>query len=121
MARTFYVPRNIGPIQIELPEFKTKGRKGALHIRPSSTLSLSNDEVAYLSENKKTKVLFSKLRETTPSKNRVVQPVVQPAVVNVPMAGANLTDGNIEQKTGENTEDGKKGSPAVQKKKKGSE
>lgn len=62
--RTFYVPRVVGPLQVELPEFKTKGRKGALHIRPSSTLFLSDDEVKFLGESHA--VLFSTLRETTP-------------------------------------------------------
>lgn len=64
--RTFFVPRAVGPLQVELPEFKTKGRKGALHIRPSSTLFLSEDEVKFLKESKP--VLFSKLRETTPKR-----------------------------------------------------
>lgn len=66
MNRTFYAPRTVGPLQVELPEFKKGGRKGALHIRPSSTLFLSDDEVIYLSE--KESALFSKLTETTPKK-----------------------------------------------------
>jgi hypothetical protein len=66
--RTFYVPRTVGPLQVELPEFKTKGRKGALHIRPSSTLFLSDDEVKHLEE--KEAVLFGKLRETTPKSTK---------------------------------------------------
>lgn len=66
--RTFYVPRVVGPLQVELPEFEKKGRKGALHIRPSSTLFLSDDEVKFLSE--KEPILFSKLRETTPQPSK---------------------------------------------------
>lgn len=72
--RTFYVPRTVGPLQVELPEFKGSGRKGALHIRPSSTLFLSDDEATYLSE--KESALFSKLMETTPKKKAVRTPSV---------------------------------------------
>lgn len=70
--RTFYVPRTVGPLQVELPEFKIQGRKGALHIRPSSTLFLSDDEVNHLKE--KETVLFGKLRETTPKRRAGAKP-----------------------------------------------
>jgi len=117
MTRTFYAPKNVGPVQIDLPEFKVKGRKGALHIRPSSTLSLSDDEVKFLSTNKKTKELFLKLRETTPKKSGVYKPVVRPPAGNELFVGSNLTDVKDEQKTGGTLEEGKKKASTVQKKK----
>jgi len=102
MNRTFYVPRTVGPLQVELPEFKKSGRKGALHIRPSSTLFLSDDEVTYLSE--KESALFSKLTETTPKKKSV--------------SSFPVSFGSRIEKTEDKTESGERASTGRKKKEK---
>ncbi len=48
--RTFVVPANIGPRQVDFPEGCERSKKGSLHVRPASMLELTDSEWKYLQD-----------------------------------------------------------------------
>lgn len=66
MNRVLQVPSRVGPLQVDdFPEGCKRERKGALHIRPSSTLVVSEDELAHL--KKEHPELAARLQDITPT------------------------------------------------------
>lgn len=87
MNKVLYVPAGVALQQIEgFPADCKRERKGALHVRPSSTLVVSEDELAYLKE--KHPQLLARLQDITPP----VAPPPEPPVTVVPGSDESESD-----------------------------
>jgi len=97
------VPSHLGPMQIDDFGPKAKrSRKGALHIRPSSTLVLTDDELAFL--KKEHKDVFKQLIVLPSQKAAAPVPAKKPAPVAVEISGT-TDDDKPEEKTVEKEEE----------------
>jgi hypothetical protein len=86
--RVFHVPASVGPRQVDgFPEGCERSRKGAIHLRPASTLVVTEGELAHLKAQCPQEV--AKFVDITPEAPPI--PAAQPASVEpvtvIPEAG----------------------------------